>query len=128
MELVAVPGFGFLPLESHRTIETAFKVSMPSIDKLQQFISMLFYRCGGFHHRIFHHRTFSPPRISPPKIFTTKLFSPPNFFTTELISPPKFFVTEFFATEFFATEFHFHHLYHQTFPIFVEPFPKVQYK
>ena len=28
----------------------------------------------------------------------------------------------------FTTEFQFHHLYHQTLTIFVEPFPKVQYK
>ena len=32
------------------------------------------------------------------------------------------------TTQIFITEFQFHHLYQQTIPIIVQPFPKVQYK
>ena len=49
------------------------------------------------------------------------LILPPSH---QILSPTK----TFSPTAIFITEFQFYHLYHQTIPIIVQPFPKVQYK
>ena len=77
-----------------------------------------FFTTKHFHYRAFHYQNFSLPNF-----FHYRIFSPPKIFTTEffhllIFSPPKIF----------TTEFQFHHLYHQTVPIFVYNTIYVQYK